>query len=186
MLDGGPSGDTLLGGPGRDHLNGQDGADVIRAVDGERDVITCGPNSYGPAGRDIVYADRADSVASDCEIIHAAADRDRSGAAKASLTITVWPDERRPGTSRTWTLRCDPAGGTLRGARTACSRLARLGADAFAPTPPGSACTQIYGGPQLAFVRGSLGTRRVWTKLRRRDGCEIARWNRVAFLLPTP
>jgi hypothetical protein len=117
--------------------------------------------------------------------VDAAPSRARSGAAKASLTISVWPDERRPGTSRTWTLRCNPTGGTLPGARTACSRLARLGGSAFAPTPAGSACTQIYGGPQLAFVRGTLGIHPIWTKLRRRDGCEIARWNRVAFLLPT-
>ncbi len=69
-LLGGPSGDLLIGGRGHDHLHGQGGADVIRAVDGQRDAITCGPNSYGPAGRDTVYADRIDRVAADCEIVH--------------------------------------------------------------------------------------------------------------------
>jgi Tol biopolymer transport system component len=69
-LDGGPSGDTLTGGPGHDHLNGQGGADIVDAVDGQRDWITCGRNAYGPNGRDVVYADRVDVVASDCEVVH--------------------------------------------------------------------------------------------------------------------
>lgn len=62
-LNGGPSGDALIGGPGRDRLNGQGGNDTIDARDGQRDTVTCG------VGRDTVYADRADSVASDCEIV---------------------------------------------------------------------------------------------------------------------
>jgi hypothetical protein len=37
------------------------GSDVVRAKDGARDTITCG------AGRDLVYADRADHIARDCE-----------------------------------------------------------------------------------------------------------------------
>ena len=69
-LNGGPSADWLDGGPGRDHLNGQGGRDVIDAVDGQRDVITCGANAFGPRGRDTVFADRVDAVASDCEIVH--------------------------------------------------------------------------------------------------------------------
>jgi hypothetical protein len=43
---------------------------VIHAADGQRDWIGCGPSGYGKAGRDIVYADRADVVASDCGIVH--------------------------------------------------------------------------------------------------------------------
>ena len=70
VLSGGPSGDTLIDGPGHDRLNGQGGRDVIDARDGQRDRITCGPNAFGKNGRDIVYADRVDVVASDCEIVH--------------------------------------------------------------------------------------------------------------------
>lgn len=69
-LNGGPSGDALIGGPGHDHINGQGGRDVIYAVDGQRDWITCGPNAFGKNGRDVVYADKVDVVASDCEIVH--------------------------------------------------------------------------------------------------------------------
>jgi len=78
VLDGGPGNDTLtggaskdllVGGPGRDRIDGGGGGDVIRARDRERDSIVCGKNGYGAAGRDTVYADRVDAVASDCEIV---------------------------------------------------------------------------------------------------------------------
>lgn len=67
-LDGGPSGDILVGGPGHDRINGNGGGDTIYAVDGQRDWITCGKNAYDR--RDVVYTDRIDVVASDCEIVH--------------------------------------------------------------------------------------------------------------------
>jgi hypothetical protein len=65
----------------------------------------------------------------------------------------------------------------------ACRRLLAAGRGIFAPTPGGIACTMIYGGPQEALITGTLRGEKVWTRLRRRNGCEIARWNRVAFLL---
>ena len=52
----------------------------------------------------------------------------------------------------------------------------------FAPTPAGTACTQIYGGPETARVTGTFRGRKIWALFTRRDGCAIARWNRVAFL----
>jgi len=55
--------DVLVGGRGRDRLLGGPGTDVVHANDGVRDMITCG------AGRDFVYADRADRIARDCEHI---------------------------------------------------------------------------------------------------------------------
>jgi Tol biopolymer transport system component len=64
LLAGGPSADLLDGGPGRDVIDAGGGADTIDARDGQRDTVACG------VGRDTVYADRADSVASDCEIVH--------------------------------------------------------------------------------------------------------------------
>ncbi len=69
-LTGGPSNDILNGGPGHDHIDGGGGGDTIYAVDGQRDWISCGKNGYGKNGRDTVYADRVDVVASDCEIVH--------------------------------------------------------------------------------------------------------------------
>jgi hypothetical protein len=104
----------------------------------------------------------------------------------SSLTITYWPDERTPAEFERWTLRCNPLGGTLAGRRLACRRLSRLTPAAFAPVPADSVCTEIYGGPQKAVVKGSLGGKRIWASFRRRNGCEIDRWQRFSpWLLPS-
>ena len=103
--------------------------------------------------------------------------------ASTSLHITVWPHGNgMPGKS-VWTLRCAPVGGTLPHRATACTKLARLSRP-FAPTPTGVACTQIYGGPQEALVTGRFRDHAVRARFSRKDGCEIARWNRVRFLFP--
>ena len=85
--------------------------------------------------------------------------------------------------ARVTTLRCSPPGGTVVHPAAACRRLEMHGRAAFAPTPRGMACAQIYGGPQTALVTGTLDGARVWARFTRRDGCAVARWNRVAFLL---
>lgn len=103
----------------------------------------------------------------------------------ASLTITYWADERQPTRFTRWTLRCGPVGGTLPTRKRACAKLAVMGKGAFAHVPPDAICTQIYGGPDKAVVKGTLGTQRIWSSFRRRNGCEIDRWNRFSpWLLP--
>ena len=84
--------------------------------------------------------------------------------------------------SKLWTLRC-PAGGTLPNAAEACSKLAQID-DPFAPVPKDTACTQIYGGPELADVSGTFDGKPVNTQFSRGDGCEIERWKKVGFLFP--
>jgi Subtilisin inhibitor-like len=84
--------------------------------------------------------------------------------------------------SKLWTLRC-PAGGTLPDAAAACRKLADV-QDPFAPVPKSSACTQIYGGPEIADVSGTFDGNRVDTQFSRGDGCELERWNKVGFLFP--
>jgi hypothetical protein len=105
------------------------------------------------------------------------------GSPSADLRITVRQNGRE-GPARTWTLRCDPPGGTLPRPAAACRRLAAFPDSPFAPTPPDVACSQIYGGPQEAFVRGRFRGRSVWARFSRRDGCAVERWNRIGFLLP--
>jgi len=83
------------------------------------------------------------------------------------------------------TLRCEPPGGTLPHAARACARLAALTASPFLPVTPGLACTDVYGGPETARVVGTFRGRSVWVTFRRINGCEIARWNKVGFLLRT-
>jgi hypothetical protein len=101
----------------------------------------------------------------------------------ASLAITVWPNGSNGRVVR-WTLRCAPARGSLPRPGQACRRLSAL-QDPFAPVPKQTACTEIYGGPQVARVRGSFRAASVEASFNRRNGCEIGRWNRVAFLFPT-
>jgi hypothetical protein len=103
--------------------------------------------------------------------------------AATSLHITVWPNGHAHSPKRTYTLACAPLGGTLPHRRSACARLAGLERP-FAPTPRQIACTQIYGGPQEALVTGRFRGRTIRSSFNRRNGCEIDRWNRVAFLFP--
>jgi len=92
----------------------------------------------------------------------------------AVLTITLFP-QGTTGPKQEWVVRCP-------GAKT-CARLEEGGRSLFLPTPRGILCTDIYGGPQVAYVRGTLDGRRIWARFARNDGCQISRWNRVAFLL---
>jgi hypothetical protein len=96
-----------------------------------------------------------------------------------ALTIAVSPGNG--GATRHWTLHCAPAGGTLPRAADACTRLSRLAAP-FAPVPPKTMCTAIYGGPQTARVEGTFRGHAVRATFNRVGGCEIARWQRVSFL----
>ena len=100
----------------------------------------------------------------------------------AALQITVWP-QGPDAASRTWTLRCGPAGGSLPKPALACRRLRELRAP-FAPVPKNAVCTAIYGGPAVARVTGRFRGETVRATFRRRNGCEIARWDRVRFLFP--
>jgi Subtilisin inhibitor-like len=103
-----------------------------------------------------------------------------------SLTITFWADEQTPLRFERRTLRCNPRGGSLPTRKVACRRLADMTPSAFAPVPVDAVCTQVYGGPQKAVVKGTFGSRRIWASFRRRNGCEIDRWNRFTpWLLPT-
>jgi len=99
----------------------------------------------------------------------------------ATLTVTYWPSGTK-GPMQVRTLTCEPTGGTMVRRVTACRKLSALIRNPFAPVPPGVACTAIYGGPDEALVRGRFRGRRVWARFSRRDGCQIARWDRVAFL----
>jgi len=105
--------------------------------------------------------------------------------APTSLTVSYrdqGADTPRP---TVWTLRCNPARGTLPRPGAACRRLTAGGARLFAPVSRTVACTEVYGGPQTALVAGTVAGRRVWARFSRVDGCQIARWSRISpWLLP--
>jgi hypothetical protein len=97
-----------------------------------------------------------------------------------NLQIQIWP-QGRDGPFTMWTLTC-PGGGSLPNAEEACRRLSELGDRAFAPTPKDMACAEIFGGPQVAEVRGTFDGAPVQARFSRNDACEMERWKRVEFL----
>lgn len=102
-----------------------------------------------------------------------------------SLRVTYWEDGANAASQVTWTLRCNPARGSLPRPKVACRRLAVGGTKLFAPLPLDTVCTEIYGGPQRARVVGIVAGKRVWATFARTNGCAIGRWNRVSpWLLP--
>ena len=88
------------------------------------------------------------------------------------------------GTKTTWTLTCDPAGGTHPDPDAACRALEAHGANALPPVRKDVACTQVYGGPQTATITGTWQGKPVRSSFSRINGCEISRWDRLRGLLP--
>jgi hypothetical protein len=102
-----------------------------------------------------------------------------------SLTVTYWPRGPEGGAKQTWTLRCDPAGGSLPRPAAACRKLATDPALLAEPVPPSTVCAQIYGGPQTARVTGKVDGEQVSAAFSRTNGCEIPRWDTLSpWLLP--
>jgi hypothetical protein len=99
------------------------------------------------------------------------------------LKITYWSQGRTAGPAKKWTLRCAPAGGTHPQAASACRKLGTM-SNPFAPIPKDAVCTEVYGGPQVALVIGTFRGRTTWIQLANRNGCEIARFKRLSFLVP--
>jgi hypothetical protein len=64
-----------------------------------------------------------------------------SATPSTQLKITYWSEGIGDGPAKTWTLRCNPAGGTLIRAAAACSKLAAL-ENPFAPIRGDLMCTQ--------------------------------------------
>ncbi|MFE6197289.1 SSI family serine proteinase inhibitor [Streptomyces sp. NPDC057838] len=101
------------------------------------------------------------------------------------LTVTV--RNAGGGADGTYELYCGPEGGSHPDPRGACATLerdTRWGQDLFAPDPEGGFCTMQYGGPATAHVTGTWAGRPVDATYDRRDGCGIARWDRLVPLLP--
>jgi Subtilisin inhibitor-like len=120
-------------------------------------------------------------------LLAAAAAGSAATSSVTALKIAYWPRGQESGGGTSWTLRCDPARGTLARPGVACQKLGAGGRKLFAPVPRSVACTQIYGGPDVARVIGIVDGRRVWAKFNLTNGCHIERWNRFSpWLLPSP
>jgi hypothetical protein len=117
----------------------------------------------------------------DGEAVVTATTTTSSDAPRTSLTITVDRGDGEPPVESA--LACDPPGGTHPDPEAACAALAELDPEAFMPLAADQMCTQIYGGPETATVRGTWRGARVDASFSRQNGCEIARWDAVAGLL---
>jgi hypothetical protein len=88
-----------------------------------------------------------------------------SQAPYADLTVTVKP-------GGTENVRCDTPEDS-----EVCRALADIEPKTFEPVPGNVACTQQYGGPETATVKGTLDGKEIDAKFSRENGCEIARWD---------
>ena len=96
----------------------------------------------------------------------------------AQLVITVDDDGEGGAAARELELTCaEPTDST------ACGAVAGVSARDLAPTPSDTACTQLFGGPETATIKGQIRGEDVDATFSRSDGCEIERWKRVEPLL---
>jgi hypothetical protein len=103
-----------------------------------------------------------------------------SSAKVTALTITL---KKSPSSAaRTWTLTCDPAGGSHPSPKKACAQLAENADQAFKPLPSDAVCTEIYGGPEQGTVTGTWQGAPVRMEYQRKDGCGLDRWSKVSEL----
>lgn len=121
-------------------------------------------------------------------------DADKSDAAKSGydVDLTVTLTEAPGAKSHEFHLRSvagflspDPESvdSNLPDARAALAAVEQFGEEIFFPEPrPDRICTQQYGGPQVAVVKGWFRGRKVHSQFSRTDGCEIARWRTLAAL----
>jgi hypothetical protein len=108
---------------------------------------------------------------------------DEAAPRAADLTVTIRPTGP-DGPARRHRIQCERLGPTA--ADKTCRSLAGLSAEQLEPVPSGTACTQIYGGPAVARVRGQLHGKPVDARFELTNGCEIERWDRNRVLLDDP
>ena len=98
----------------------------------------------------------------------------------ADLRITLDVDGKGGEPARTRRLVCAP---NIDARYRGCDAALALPPDPAAPTPPQTACTEIYGGPDVATITGTLRGEPIDATLTRANGCEIERFDRFTPLL---
>ena len=87
------------------------------------------------------------------------------------------------GSTTTWTLTCDPAGGDHPDAEQACAAIEGH-RSALNPVPKDRMCAQVYGGPEKATITGTWRGEEIFAALARTNSCETARWDALVPLVP--
>lgn len=99
--------------------------------------------------------------------------------ALVDLTVRVDPDGPRGARpARELALRCDQPSQSA-----ACGAAAGVSLANVRPVPRGTTCASVFGGAQTARIVGSIRQDHVDARFDRTNGCEIARWDKVADLL---
>ena len=94
------------------------------------------------------------------------------------VTVRVDPDGKGPEAPEESQIRC-----TEPRENRVCAAADDLRPADLAPVAGDVACTQIFGGPETAEITGTLNRRKISARFSRTNGCEIARWEKVAPLL---
>ena len=135
-------------------------------------VTACGGNATGPM-----------PVEPDGGIGDGAGPPAAVGTVAADLEIVIESPDSGPISYR---IRCEDDQSELEGASElnpmrACAALTDAAVrDRLLEGPPvDRMCTQVYGGPETATIRGSLDGRPVDTVVRRNDGCGINDWDNL-------
>ena len=102
-----------------------------------------------------------------------------AAAAKISLSVTISATAASPAAH--YTLRCDPAGGTVRDPAAACARLL-AGPSLFGPLPAHVACPAIMANAGRATVTGTFLGAPVHETIVA-GGCDISRWAKLKQVL---
>jgi len=155
-------------------------------------AVPAGPAVASPAGRETASpAGRAANPYGEPVLLGSALmpppARDEDSGDRLTVTVHNAGGGAERTYDGTYELRCHPGGGSHPDVSGACQKLDRSttwGKDLFAPVPPGSMCTMVYGGPATAHVTGTWAGRPVDAKFDRTNGCEIARWDALVPLLP--
>ena len=115
-----------------------------------------------------------------------------AGAQAGAVNLRIRADTGPGTTARVATLTCDAEGPRATGflrhrdAGRLCRRAREL--ERFLGSAPerDRACTEVYGGPSRATVRGNVAGTTVERRFERTDGCQISDWDRAKLLLPRP
>lgn len=109
---------------------------------------------------------------------------ERAADAATRLEVVVRPAEGEAPVRRVQ-VACDVLGADA--STAACGGLRRLSRSDLAPVPADMVCAQVYGGPAVATVEGTLRGEPVAARFKLTDACEIERWRRNRALLgPVP
>ncbi|GHG42933.1 hypothetical protein GCM10012320_06580 [Sinomonas cellulolyticus] len=109
------------------------------------------------------------------------------GAPTADLEVVVVRAPGEPG--QRWTLRCaggDPLPGSTHPAAASACALVAAHPGLLGPPPKDRVCTQLYGGPDVATVSGTVDGAPVSRQFTRTDGCGVADWAAAQALLGPP